>query len=76
MYTTVAFYSGDIKESHKDLQTYKFQDGYAVEENGLYINVTSSEVYSKQRERFANDASLLRIDVYCVGVQKPTTLLR
>jgi hypothetical protein len=63
MYTTVGYYSGEIKEEHKYLQFTKFKDGYVVEEKGLYINVSLDEACRKQHERFAKDPTLLRIDV-------------
>jgi hypothetical protein len=72
MKTTVAFYSGSIRDEHKYLQTYKFSDGYAVEEKGVSFEDNLKEL---QRKRFESDPTLLRIDIHEPGMA-PETLLR
>lgn len=62
MKTTIAFYLGEIREEDKYLQTYKFKDGYAVEEKGVSFNPTE-EFIKKQKKRFDDDKTLFRIDI-------------
>lgn len=81
MKTTVAFFYGDVREEHKNLQTYKVtfstlgmyqSHGYAVEEKGLSFAENFAEL---QRRRFDEDEGLMRIDIHEPGVN-PVILLR
>lgn len=74
MKTTVAFYSGAVKEDHKYLQTSIFRDGYVVEEKGVSFD-ESGKFIKSQRARFTDDPALLRIDIMEPG-QTPVTILR
>lgn len=62
MYTTLAIYSGSIKEQHKNLQTHPFDGGYAVEEKGLFMG-TRAEAVEACKKRFQSEPDLLRVDV-------------
>lgn len=73
MYTTLAYYSGDVQDAHKNLQTYKFSDGYAVEEKGLFIG-DLSDCIQKQKNRFIDNPLLLRIDISGVDGERKTIM--
>lgn len=73
MKTTIAFHIGSIQEHHKNLQTYLFKDGYAVEEKGVSFNDIEA-VKKSQFNRFTSDSTLLRIDIVNPGSSTITIL--
>lgn len=67
MYTTASYHSGPVKEEDKYLTTYKFKDGYVVEDKGLYLAFPTND---QLKMRFEADLTLLRLDILGIDASK------